>query len=176
MLRIIKDRNRKYSSIGISVNPAFWDFDKNKPRRNCPNRLQIERLIAGKSKPPNGQRWSNCRSREKGLPQRRYMKELQIRLLNARSARRSNLKSRIWNKRGEAIQTRTERYGHKKTRKRHDFRAQKWVLTTKAASGEPHDAEFCLPIVQGSSIRTFRRMYRTNRHLRYNGSWNSKFW
>ena len=56
MLRIIKDRNRKYSSIGIPVNPAFWDFDKNKPRRNCPNRLQIERLIAGKSKLPNGQR------------------------------------------------------------------------------------------------------------------------
>lgn len=48
MLRITKDRNRKYSSIGVSVNPALWDFEKNKPRRNCPNRLQIERLIADK--------------------------------------------------------------------------------------------------------------------------------
>ena len=56
MLRITKDRKLKYSSIGVSVNPALWDFEKNKPRRNCPNRLQIERLIAGKSKPPNGQR------------------------------------------------------------------------------------------------------------------------
>lgn len=48
MLRIIKDRNRKYSSIGVSVNPALWDFEKNRPRRNCPNRLHIERLIADK--------------------------------------------------------------------------------------------------------------------------------
>ena len=48
MLRITKDRKRKYSSIGISLNPVYWDFEKNKPRRNCPNRLYIERLIADK--------------------------------------------------------------------------------------------------------------------------------
>ena len=48
MLRITKDRKLKYSSIGISVNPALWDFEKNRPRRNCPNRLHIERLIADK--------------------------------------------------------------------------------------------------------------------------------
>ena len=48
MLRITKDRKLKYSSIGVSVNPALWDFEKNKPRRNCPNRLHIERLIADK--------------------------------------------------------------------------------------------------------------------------------
>ena len=35
MLRITKDRKLKYSSIGVSVNPALWDFKKNKPRRNC---------------------------------------------------------------------------------------------------------------------------------------------
>ncbi|HJB85416.1 MAG TPA: site-specific integrase [Candidatus Alistipes merdigallinarum] len=48
MLRITKDRKRKYSSIGISLNPVYWDFEKSKPRRNCPNRLYIERLIADK--------------------------------------------------------------------------------------------------------------------------------
>lgn len=48
MLRITKDRKLKYSSIGVSVNPALWDFEKNRPRRNCPNRLHIERLIADK--------------------------------------------------------------------------------------------------------------------------------
>lgn len=46
MLRITKDRKRKYSSIGISVNPAFWDFDKNKPRRNCPDKARIEQIVA----------------------------------------------------------------------------------------------------------------------------------
>ena len=48
MLRITKDRKRKYSSIGISLNPTFWDFQKNKPKRNCPNKSQIERIIATK--------------------------------------------------------------------------------------------------------------------------------
>lgn len=48
MLRITKDRKRKYSSIGLSLNPVYWDFEKNKPRRNCPNQLYIERLIADK--------------------------------------------------------------------------------------------------------------------------------
>ncbi|WP_298063411.1 site-specific integrase [uncultured Rikenella sp.] len=48
MLRITKDRRLKYSSIGVSVRPECWDFERNKPRRNCPNRLHIERLIADK--------------------------------------------------------------------------------------------------------------------------------
>ena len=29
MLRITKDRKLKYSSIGISLNPTYWDFEKN---------------------------------------------------------------------------------------------------------------------------------------------------
>lgn len=48
MFQVAKDRKRKYSSIGLSLNPVYWDFEKNKPRRNCPNRLYIERLIADK--------------------------------------------------------------------------------------------------------------------------------
>lgn len=50
MLRVTKDRKRKYLSIGISVNPAYWDFLKNKPRKNCPDRVQIERIISDKIK------------------------------------------------------------------------------------------------------------------------------
>ncbi len=46
MLRISKDRKLKYSSIGISVNPVYWDFEKNKPRRNCPDKTRIEQIIA----------------------------------------------------------------------------------------------------------------------------------
>ena len=46
MLRITKDRKRKYLSIGISLNPTYWDFQKNKPKRNCPNKSQIERIIS----------------------------------------------------------------------------------------------------------------------------------
>lgn len=48
MLRITKERKRKYASIGISIKPDLWDFEKNKPRRNCPNRIEIEKIISNK--------------------------------------------------------------------------------------------------------------------------------
>jgi hypothetical protein len=48
MLRITKSRKRKYVSIGMSIEQKFWDFDKNKPKRNCPNKEKIEKLIASK--------------------------------------------------------------------------------------------------------------------------------
>lgn len=50
MLCVSKDRKRKYQSLGISVNPVFWDFEKNKPKANCPNKEQILRLIAEQTK------------------------------------------------------------------------------------------------------------------------------
>lgn len=50
MLRITKDRKSKYQSLGISVHPQFWDFTKNQPKRNCPNRDAILRLITEKTK------------------------------------------------------------------------------------------------------------------------------
>ena len=49
MLRVTKDRKRKYLSIGISVNPKHWDFDKNQPKRNCPNKELIENIISEKT-------------------------------------------------------------------------------------------------------------------------------
>ena len=37
MVRICKDGKKKYKSLGISVNPAHWDFKKNMPKSKCPN-------------------------------------------------------------------------------------------------------------------------------------------
>ena len=50
MLRVTKDRKLKYVSLGISVNPTHWDFSKNEPKAECPNREYIEMLIADKIK------------------------------------------------------------------------------------------------------------------------------
>lgn len=50
MLRVTKDRKRKYVSLGISVNPEHWDFSKNQPKAECPNHEYIELLIADKLK------------------------------------------------------------------------------------------------------------------------------
>ncbi len=46
MIRVIKDRTRKYKSLGISLNKIYWDFGKNQPKVNCPNRELIEKIIA----------------------------------------------------------------------------------------------------------------------------------
>jgi len=48
MLRVCKDRKTKYQSLGISVNPNHWDFQKNKPKVNCPNRELILKIILEK--------------------------------------------------------------------------------------------------------------------------------
>ena len=41
MVRISKDGKRKYVSVGISVKSEFWNFNKNEPKLNCPNREYI---------------------------------------------------------------------------------------------------------------------------------------
>ena len=38
MLRICKDGKRKYESIGISLDPKYWDFKANKPTSKCPTK------------------------------------------------------------------------------------------------------------------------------------------
>ena len=69
MLRITKDRKRKYASIGISVNPAHWDFEKNKPRRNCPDKARIEHIISEQIR-----KYMNIL----GKIQRRFLESMQI--------------------------------------------------------------------------------------------------
>ena len=45
MVRIAKDGKRTMKSLGISVNPQHWDFSKNQPKVNCPNRNLIRQII-----------------------------------------------------------------------------------------------------------------------------------
>jgi len=48
MISVCKDGKRTYKSLGISINSRYWDFSKNQPKRNCPNKRQIEQLISDK--------------------------------------------------------------------------------------------------------------------------------
>lgn len=48
MLRITKAGKRKYVALGVSVEERHWDFEKNKPKRNCPDKELIEKLIVAK--------------------------------------------------------------------------------------------------------------------------------
>ena len=46
MLRVCKDGNRRYVSLKVSVKSEHWDFEKNKPKRGCPNKERLEKLIS----------------------------------------------------------------------------------------------------------------------------------
>ena len=48
MIRVSKDGKKRYQSLGISVNPDNWDFKKNKPKSNCPNKELILKIILEK--------------------------------------------------------------------------------------------------------------------------------
>lgn len=48
MLRVTKNGKRKYISLGVSVNPKNWDFKKNEPKHNYPNREHILKIIIDK--------------------------------------------------------------------------------------------------------------------------------
>ncbi|WP_289225529.1 site-specific integrase [Bacteroides acidifaciens] len=50
MLRVTKQGKRKYQGLGVSIDAKYWDFEKNQPKRNCPNRDAILRLITEKTK------------------------------------------------------------------------------------------------------------------------------
>lgn len=49
MLRISKERKRKYKSIGLSIKEGHWDFKKNQPKPDAPNRELILNIISQKS-------------------------------------------------------------------------------------------------------------------------------
>ena len=50
MIRICKNGKKKYVSLGLSVKAEHWNFEKNIPKPNCPNREHINILIANKKK------------------------------------------------------------------------------------------------------------------------------
>lgn len=45
MLCVYKNNKRKYLSLGISVKAENWDFKKNKPKKSCPNKELIQKII-----------------------------------------------------------------------------------------------------------------------------------
>ena len=46
MVRVAKDGKRSMKSLGVSVNPIYWDFAKNCPKKNCLNRTALMQLIS----------------------------------------------------------------------------------------------------------------------------------
>ena len=50
MLQVSKGGKRKYQSLGISINPKYWDFTRNKPKANCPNKEYIQKIILDKQR------------------------------------------------------------------------------------------------------------------------------
>ena len=48
MVRITQNGNRKYQSLGLSVNQEFWDFVKERPKPNCPNGDFLQKIILDK--------------------------------------------------------------------------------------------------------------------------------
>lgn len=45
MVKITKNGKRSLKSLGISLNPKYWDFERDKPKSNCPNRMVIVSII-----------------------------------------------------------------------------------------------------------------------------------
>lgn len=45
MVKITKNGKRSLKSLGISLNPDYWDFERDQPKRNCPNRTYIMSII-----------------------------------------------------------------------------------------------------------------------------------
>ena len=47
-IRICKDRKTRYVNLGVSTKSEYWDFSKNQPKANCPDKELIEKLIANR--------------------------------------------------------------------------------------------------------------------------------
>lgn len=45
MLRVCKDRKRKFQSLGISIKAEHWNFKKNQLKETCPNYERIQLII-----------------------------------------------------------------------------------------------------------------------------------
>ena len=49
MIRVCKDGKKKYKSLGVSVHPKFWNFEKNSLRPNCPNYEYLMKIITDRT-------------------------------------------------------------------------------------------------------------------------------
>jgi len=45
MIRLCQGKKLKYISLGLSVKPEHWDFEKSRPKKNCPNKEKIQQII-----------------------------------------------------------------------------------------------------------------------------------
>lgn len=45
LVKITKNGKRCLKTLGISLNPKYWDFERDKPKSNCPNRTHIVSII-----------------------------------------------------------------------------------------------------------------------------------
>jgi hypothetical protein len=45
MVKITKNGKRSLKTLGISLNPKYWDFERDKPKSNCPNRTYVMSII-----------------------------------------------------------------------------------------------------------------------------------
>lgn len=45
MLRVAKDGKRSMKSLGVSLNPDYWNFGKNEPKPECSNKIEVEQLV-----------------------------------------------------------------------------------------------------------------------------------
>ena len=48
MLQVFLHGKRKYKSLGVSINPKYWDFSRNKPKPGCPDGELIQKVILDK--------------------------------------------------------------------------------------------------------------------------------
>ena len=48
MIRVSKNQKTKYKSLGISMKAEHWDFQKSRPKNDCPNRELILKTILEK--------------------------------------------------------------------------------------------------------------------------------
>lgn len=49
MIRICKDKKKKYQSLGISIKAEHWNFKSNLPKEDCPDYARIQLVIDWKS-------------------------------------------------------------------------------------------------------------------------------
>jgi site-specific recombinase XerD len=50
MIRIAKSGKKTYRSLGLSIHSKYWDFKRNQPKRNYPNKEELQSLITTKKK------------------------------------------------------------------------------------------------------------------------------
>lgn len=53
MIRVCRNGNKKYKSLGISVKAEHWNFKTNKPKMTCPDRKYILKIISKNEKRVN---------------------------------------------------------------------------------------------------------------------------